>query len=95
MIITGPALTVPDRLDALPAKGLARDPDGTALEDLVTSLSWRQLDERVQRLVAGYGTLPLQVGDRVASLMPNRLWAWCSPCSTTATWCRRSTTPCG
>lgn len=73
MIISGPTLTQPDRLDQLLAEGLARDPQGPALQDLHTSLSWQQLEERVERLMVAYGALPLQVGDRVASLMPNRL----------------------
>ncbi|MEA5474549.1 class I adenylate-forming enzyme family protein [Synechococcus sp. CCY9201] len=73
MLLSGPALTLPDRLDALLEVGLVRDPDGPALQDLHTSLSWRQLAERVERLTAAYGTMPLKAGDRVASLMPNRV----------------------
>ena len=73
MILSGPPLTRPDRLDRLLDAGLDRDPTGPALQDLRTSLSWQELEEQVERLVGAYSRLPLQQGDRVASLMPNRL----------------------
>jgi long-chain acyl-CoA synthetase len=73
MILSGPALTLPDRLDALLEAGLARDPEGPALQDLHRSLSWKQVSEQVERLTTAYATMPLKPGDRVASLMPNRV----------------------
>lgn len=52
MIRTGPSLSLPDHLDALLEVGLARDPEGPALQDLHTRLSWQQLSEWVERLTA-------------------------------------------
>ena len=73
MVVSGPPLNQLDRLDDLLEEGLARNPEAPALQDLHTSLSWQQLSERVERLTASYATMPLKAGDRVASLMPNRV----------------------
>lgn len=53
--------------------GLDRDPTGPALQEPRTSLRWQELEQQVERLVGVYAGLPLQQGERVASLMPNRL----------------------
>ncbi|MFZ4682518.1 MAG: class I adenylate-forming enzyme family protein [Terrimicrobiaceae bacterium] len=59
--------TVPDLL----RHGLATDPDARALVSANVRWSWRELDERSNRLAAGLLGLGLEPGDRIASLMPN------------------------
>ena len=51
---------------------LKSKPDDLALASAKTQMSWRQLDEMSSRLAAQYQRLGLSIGDRVASLMPNR-----------------------
>jgi long-chain acyl-CoA synthetase len=53
--------------------GLAARPEEVALLSNKRSLTWRELEEASSRLAAGYLGLGLQSGDRVASLMPNRV----------------------
>jgi long-chain acyl-CoA synthetase len=50
--------------------GAAEDP---ALVSAERSLSWRELEAESARLAGGYRGLGLEPGDRVASLMPNRI----------------------
>ena len=66
----GPTLTDPTS-DPL-QRGLKSKPDDLAPASAKTQMSWRQLDEISSRLAAQYLRLGLKVGDRVASLMPNR-----------------------
>jgi long-chain acyl-CoA synthetase len=44
-----------------------------ALVSAERSISWRELEEESERLARGYRSLGLEPGDRVASLMPNRI----------------------
>jgi long-chain acyl-CoA synthetase len=53
--------------------GLEAGPARPALVSATRSLSWRELDEESARLAGGYRGLGLEPGDRVASLMPNRI----------------------
>ncbi|MEM9256544.1 MAG: class I adenylate-forming enzyme family protein [Pseudomonadota bacterium] len=73
MPVVGPPLasiTLPNHLlDA----GLRADPNDVALESMVQAWTWRQLDETVNRLAQALLELGLAPGDRVASLMPNRI----------------------
>ena len=72
MLIDGQPLDAPaPPLDDLLAIGLAH-PDEPALISAERSLTWGQLEEASARLAGGYRGLGLEVGDRVASLMPNR-----------------------
>ncbi len=60
-------------LDELLRAGLEAGPDDIALVSATRSLSWRQLEEESARLAGGYLGLGLEPGDRLASLMPNRI----------------------
>lgn len=53
-------------------RSLKSKPEALALASAKTQMTWRQLDETSNRLAAQYQRLGLSVGDRVASLMPNR-----------------------
>ena len=71
----GPALAedaiVP--LHRILERGLARDPEGLAFVSLLTGKSWRNLEEAATRYARNLLALGLRPGDRVASLMPNRV----------------------
>ncbi|HVO53342.1 MAG TPA: class I adenylate-forming enzyme family protein [Solirubrobacterales bacterium] len=74
MLIEGDALERPaPPLEDLLAAGLAAGPERTALVSAVRSLSWAELEEESDRLAGGYRGLGLEPGDRLASLMPNRI----------------------
>lgn len=55
------------------ARGLASKPDDAALVSRVLRWTWREVDEISNRLAAHLLGLGLVPGDRVASLMPNRI----------------------
>jgi long-chain acyl-CoA synthetase len=70
----GPPLAEPSvPLNQLLQAGLAIDPDAVAIESAYRRLTWAQLEEESARLAAGYRSIGLQPGDRLASLMPNRV----------------------
>ena len=74
MLIGGAALESPAApLGDLLRLGLAAKPEEVALLSNRRSLTWRELEEASSRLAAGYKGLGLAPGDRVASLMPNRV----------------------
>src|SRR5919108_6628724 len=74
MLINGAALDAPaGPLDELLSVGLERTPDDVAMVSAIRALSWRELDRASSRLAGGYRRLGLEPGDRVASLMPNRI----------------------
>jgi long-chain acyl-CoA synthetase len=74
MLLKGPALGSPAApLNQLLANGLARAPDELAIASIVRSMTWRQLDRESSALAGGYRALGLQEGNRLASLMPNRI----------------------
>jgi long-chain acyl-CoA synthetase len=60
-------------LDCLLRVGLTLYPTAVAIESAYRRLSWAELEEESARLAAGYLSLGLEPGDRVASLMPNRV----------------------
>jgi acyl-CoA synthetase (AMP-forming)/AMP-acid ligase II len=72
MPLAGPLLGEPVQVPTLLARGLASNPDDSALASAGTSLSWRELETLSTRLAANLLRLGLRPGDRVASLMPNR-----------------------
>lgn len=72
MPLEGPALDAPVDITRLLATGLRDRPDAPALVSLEDSWSWRELEDRTDKLAAHYLSLGLKPGDRVASLMPNR-----------------------
>ena len=63
----------PRSLHALLANAVASNPQGTALVCNDTRLTYLALDQLVGRLAAGWQTLGLQAGDRVALLLSNRI----------------------
>lgn len=74
MLIDGPSLAAPGPpLDDLLRTGLEAAPEAPALVSAERSLAWRELEEEAERLAGGYRGLGLEPGDRVASLMPNRI----------------------
>src|SRR5262245_26757331 len=60
-------------LPLIPRAGLATAPDAVALASNVRQVTWRELDHLTSALAGGYLALGLEPGDRVASLMPNRV----------------------
>src|SRR5919108_1108769 len=74
MLINGAALDAPaGPLDELLSIGLERTPEDVAMVSAIRALSWRKLDRASSRLAGGYRELGLKAGNRVASLMPNRI----------------------
>jgi len=67
--LDSPAPPLSDLLRA----GLETKPGEVALLSNKRSLAWRELEDASSRLAAGYLGLGLAAGDRVASLMPNRV----------------------
>jgi acyl-CoA synthetase (AMP-forming)/AMP-acid ligase II len=70
---SGAPLDKPVRLPVLLETGLKDRPDRPALMSLEGSWTWAELDQATSRLAAHYLALGLRPGDRVASLMPNRI----------------------
>ncbi|MGD9501450.1 MAG: AMP-binding protein, partial [Methyloceanibacter sp.] len=73
MTYTGAALKEPVQLRDLLQIGLKTRADEPALVSLEGTWSWSGLERRAAALAAAYLALGLVPGDRVASLMPNRL----------------------
>jgi acyl-coenzyme A synthetase/AMP-(fatty) acid ligase len=74
MLIGGAQLDNPAApLSDLLRFGLQTKPGEVALLSAVRSLTWGELEEASSRVAAGYLGLGLAPGDRVASLMPNRV----------------------
>jgi long-chain acyl-CoA synthetase len=72
MPLVGPPLQKPIELSQMLRPALESKPDAPALISAKTCWSWRELDQKSDRLAAGLLGLGLRPGDRVASLMPNR-----------------------
>ena len=74
MLIDGNPLDRPAApLNDLLRPGLDAGPDEVATTSAERALSWRELDEESSALAGGYLELGLEAGDRLASLMPNRI----------------------
>jgi long-chain acyl-CoA synthetase len=74
MLIEGSPLQRPvPPLEELLEAGLAARPDEPALVSAVRTLTWAELEAESDRLAGGYRALGLGRGDRLASLMPNRI----------------------
>src|SRR5829696_6886690 len=74
MLIDGAELDAPAApLDDLLRPGLDAGPDDAAVVSAHRSLSWSELDRIASALAGGYRTMGLEPGDRIASLMPNRI----------------------
>jgi long-chain acyl-CoA synthetase len=74
MLIDGAQLDAPARpFDELLDIGLENGPDEIAIVSATRSLTWRELDRASTALAGGYRSFGLEPGDRLASLMPNRI----------------------
>ncbi|HWO47918.1 MAG TPA: AMP-binding protein, partial [Solirubrobacterales bacterium] len=74
MLIDGLPLEAPAApLNDLLRVGLDGSPEVPALVSAERSMSWRELEDEAERLAGGYRRLGLEPGDRIASLMPNRI----------------------
>src|SRR5262245_55758353 len=73
MPLEGREITVPVNIRDLARAGLDRDPSAVAIVSAEEQVTWRELEERSDRLARNYIGLGLRAGDRVASLMPNRV----------------------
>ena len=73
MPLYGGPLDGPVQLRDMLRKGLETIPDEPALVSMGASWTWRELDEVAERLGHNLLGLGLSAGDRVASLMPNRV----------------------
>ena len=74
MLIDGAQLEAPAApLDDLLRVGLATAPEEVAIVSALRSETWRGLEDAAARLAQGYLDLGLRRGDRIASLMPNRI----------------------
>ncbi|HEU5253602.1 MAG TPA: class I adenylate-forming enzyme family protein [Solirubrobacterales bacterium] len=74
MLIDGLPLEAPAApLGDLLRVGLEAGREEVALVSAVRSMSWRELEDEAERLAGGYRQLGLEPGDRIASLMPNRI----------------------
>jgi long-chain acyl-CoA synthetase len=60
-------------LNELLRAGLDATPDDIALVSTARSMSWLDLERASAALAGGYRGLGLQPGDRIASVMPNRI----------------------
>jgi long-chain acyl-CoA synthetase len=60
-------------LNELLRAGLEAAPDDIALVSIARSMSWVELERASAALAGGYRGLGLQPGDRIASVMPNRM----------------------
>jgi long-chain acyl-CoA synthetase len=72
MPLTGPPLDAPADLAKFLSSCLKTKPDELALVSAETRWTWRQLEETSDRMARNLLGLGLKLGDRVASLMPNR-----------------------
>ena len=74
MTIEGASLREPaPPLAGLLGTGLSHEPDSIAMVSAERQMTWRELDGESDSLAAAYLGLGLAPGDRVASLMPNRI----------------------
>ena len=74
MTIEGASLREPaPPLAGLLGTGLSQDPDAIAMVSAERQMTWRELDRESDSLASAYLGLGLEPGDRIASLMPNRI----------------------
>ena len=74
MLLEGAELAAPAApLNDLLRVGLGTAADDTALVSIARSMTWRELENESAALAGAYLSLGLREGDRIASLMPNRV----------------------
>ncbi len=89
MTLAGPTLKRSVDLSRLLEQGLGQKPDAIAVSSMDDGLSWRELDAQSQNLAGNYFDLGLRRGDRVVSLLPNRIQVivhYLGPASAQALW---------
>ena len=72
MALVGTTLQEPVTLAKLLDAGLSLKPNEAAVVSLEGNWTWRELDDSSTRLAHQYLQMGLELGDRVASLLPNR-----------------------
>lgn len=73
MPIAGSQLAGPVDMTNVLAVGLANAPDAIAAVSADQKVTWRELESMSKTLARNYRGLGLESGDRIASLMPNRI----------------------
>src|SRR4051812_31578087 len=73
MPLEGRTLNAPVDLRDLLRVGLQTEADAVAVVSATDQTTWRELEDASDRLARNYVALGLQVGDRIASLLPNRI----------------------
>jgi acyl-coenzyme A synthetase/AMP-(fatty) acid ligase len=73
MPLEGRPLNAPVDLRDLVRVGLDTEPDAGAIVSATDQMTWRELEDATDRLARNYAALGLVAGDRIASLMPNRI----------------------
>ena len=73
MVVSGAPLSTPVNLQHLLRSALDSKPDDDAIVCADNRLTWRTLDTSSTNLAANLIGLGLRPGDRIASLMPNRI----------------------
>jgi long-chain acyl-CoA synthetase len=73
MLLIGDAVEGPVKLPDLLGVGLANQPDEVALLSTALRMTWREIAAVSDRLAKNLLGLGLAPGDRVASLVPNRI----------------------
>lgn len=72
-VLAGPDLDAPVDLSRMLSAGVEAQPDGDAVVSAEGRMTWSELDDAATRLADSLRSLGLSPGDRVASLMPNRI----------------------
>src|SRR3954471_18885348 len=73
MPLEGRTLNAPVDLRDLLCVGLQTEADAVAVVSATDQTTWRELEDASDRLARNYVALGLQAGDRIASLLPNRI----------------------
>jgi len=73
MPLEGRQLTAPVDLRDLLRVGLDAEPGAAAVTSATDAMTWRELEDASDRLARNYRALGLHAGDRIASLLPNRI----------------------
>lgn len=73
MTLAGPTLDRSVDLSRLLEKGLRETPDAIAVSSMSEEVTWRELDAQSHNVASNYLSLGLRRGDRIVSLLPNRI----------------------
>lgn len=74
MVLEGPQLASPaSPLNQILSHGMENHADETVMVSIVRSMTWRDVERESSALAGSYRRMGLGEGDRIASLMPNRI----------------------